>query len=89
MLLRGKVSVREERRNVLTLLAFALLFVLLLVDHHLRIQNSLIELLVRLFIGGLAYLVCIGFAVELLLPNMGLSVLNRVRRTLRVSWELS
>jgi len=80
---------RAQRRYALTRQAFALLLALLLVDHCLRIQNSLTELLVRLFIGGLAYLACMGFAAGLQLPNMGLSVLNNVRRKLRVSWELS
>lgn len=79
---------REERRNVLLLMAFALLPALLMLDHNLLVQNSLTDLLVRLFIGGLAYLVCLGFAVGHLLPNIGLSVLNNVRRRLRLSWEL-
>ncbi|TPQ38270.1 hypothetical protein C2U70_09240 [Bradyrhizobium guangdongense] len=82
---RVEPLMRAQRRNVPTLLAFPLL----LVDYYLRIQNSLTELPVRLFIGGLAYLVCIGLAVGLLLPNIGMSVLNNVRRTLRLSWELS
>lgn len=86
---RRTVPVLEERRNALTLQAFALLPALLLVDRCLRIQNSLTELPARLFIGGLAYLVCIGLAVELLPSDIGLSVLNRARRTLRASWELS
>ncbi|MBR0712622.1 hypothetical protein [Bradyrhizobium liaoningense] len=86
---RVEVLTRAQRRYALTLQAFALLLALLLLDHNLLLQNSLTELPVRLFIGGLAYLACIGFAVGLLLPDMGLTVLNRVCRTLRVSWELS
>lgn len=84
---RVELLMRAQRRNALTLQALAPLHALLLVDHCLRIQNSLTELPVRLFIGGLAYLVCTGFAVGLLLPNIGMSVLNNVRRNLRVSWS--
>lgn len=86
---RVDMLLRAQRRNALTLQAFAPLHALLLVDHCLRIQNSLTELPARLFIGGLVYLACISLAVGLLLPDMGWSVLNNVRRTMRLSWELS
>ena len=55
----------------------------------LLVQGAFADLLARLFVGGLAYLVCLGFAVGLLVPNIGLLVLSRIRRTLSVRRELS
>ena len=55
----------------------------------LLIQGAFTDLLSRLFAGGLGYLVCLGFAVGLLMPDTGLSALRRLRRTFRVKGELS
>jgi putative peptidoglycan lipid II flippase len=89
VLLVGMVLVLGERRKVLTLMAFALLPALLMFALGLLIQGAFTDSLIRLFVGGLAYLVCLGFAVGLLMPGTGLSALNRVRRTFRVKGELS
>jgi putative peptidoglycan lipid II flippase len=89
VLLAGMVLVLGERRKVLALIAFALLPALLMVALGLLVQGAFAGLLARLFVGGLAYLVCLGFAVGLLVPNIGLLVLSRIRRTLSVRRELS
>ena len=88
VLLFGIVLVLGERRKVLTLIAFALLPALLMFALGSLIQGTFTDLLSRLFAGGLGYLVCLGFAIGLLMPDMGLSALKRLRRTFRVKGEL-
>jgi hypothetical protein len=52
------------------------------------IQGTIADLLPRLFIGGIACLVCIAVAVVILVPAALPLALNRFRRTLHVKGEL-
>ncbi|MDE2377179.1 lipid II flippase MurJ [Bradyrhizobium sp.] len=88
VLLFGIVLVLGERRKVLMLMALALLPALLMSALGLLIQGTFTDLLSRLLAGGLGYLLCLGFAVGLLMPDMGLVALRRLRRTFRVKGEL-
>ena len=84
VLLLGMVLALGERRKVLALLALASLPALLMAALGLLIEGEFADVVIRLFAGSLTYLVCLGFAIWLLLPSMGQMVLDRVRRTLRV-----
>ncbi len=88
VLLVGVVLALQERRKVLPLLALALLPALLMAASGMLIQGAVADLLPRLRAGALAWLVCLAFAVSLLMPATALSALHRVRRTFRVKGEL-
>ena len=89
VLLLGVVIVLGEPRKVLTPMGLALLPALLMVALSLLIQSEIAGMLPRLFVGGLAYLVCLVFAVGLLMPTMVSSAFSRLRRTFKVRGELS
>ncbi|MGE5159601.1 MAG: lipid II flippase MurJ [Gemmatimonas sp.] len=88
VLLVGVVLALKERRKILPLLALALLPALLMAASGMLIQGAVADLLPRLMAGALAWVVCLAFAVSLLMPATALSALHRVRRTFRVKGEL-
>lgn len=89
VLLVGVVLALKERRKILPLIGLALLPALLMAALGLLIQDAVADLLPRLMAGGLACLMCLVFAISLLMPTVALSALHRVRRTFRVKGELS
>lgn len=89
VLLLGVALVLEQRRKILSLAALALLPALLMAALGLLIQGAVADLLPRLLIGGLACLVCLAFAVGLLLPTAAVAALSRVRRTFRLRGQVS
>jgi putative peptidoglycan lipid II flippase len=89
VLLVGVVLALKERHKILSSMALASLPALLMAALGLLIQGAVPDLLPRLFLGGLACLLCLAFAVGLLVPTAALSALNRLRRTFRVKGELS
>jgi putative peptidoglycan lipid II flippase len=89
VLLLGIVVVLGEPRKVLTPIGFALLPALLMVALGLMIQDTVAGMLPRLFVGGLAYLVCLAFAVGLLMPTTVSSAFRHVRRTFKMRGELN
>ena len=58
-------------------------------DRLVYFRGAFTDLPLRLFVDGLAYLLCLGFAISVLMPATALSALNRVRGTFRVKGELS
>ncbi len=88
VLLAGVVLALESRRRILPLMALALLPALLMAALGLLIQDTVADLLPRLFAGGLACLLCLAFGIGLLAPTAALSALKRVHRTFRVKGEL-
>ena len=87
--LLGVVVVLGEPRRILAPIGFALLPALLMAALGLLIQATVAGMLPRLFVGGLAYLVCLAFAIGLLMPTMVGSAFRHLRRTLKVKGELS
>jgi putative peptidoglycan lipid II flippase len=88
VLLVGVVLALEERRKILNLIALAALPALLTAALGILIQGAVPGLLARLFAGGLACLVSVGFAVGLLMPSAALAAFHRLRRPFRVKGEL-
>lgn len=83
VLLMGVVLVLGARRKVLTLMAIALIPALLMFALGFLIKGAFSTLLAKLFLGSIAYLVSFALAVALLVPNLGVSAMNRVRRSFR------
>jgi putative peptidoglycan lipid II flippase len=88
VLLVGVVLALEERRKILSLAALGMFPALLMAALGVLIQGTIADLLPRLFIGGIACLVCIAVAVVILVPAALPLALNRFRRTLHVKGEL-
>jgi putative peptidoglycan lipid II flippase len=88
VLLVGVVLALEERRKILTLTLLGMFPALLMTALGVLIQGAIADLLPRLFIGGMACLVCIAIAVVVLVPAALPSVLNRFRRASHARGEL-
>ncbi|WP_315744726.1 MULTISPECIES: lipid II flippase MurJ [unclassified Bradyrhizobium] len=89
VLLLGVVVVLGERRKVLTSIGLALVPTLLMAVLGQFIQDAIAGLLPRLIAGGFAYLLCLAFAVGLLMPAQFSAAFNQVRRSFKVRGELS
>lgn len=87
-LLFGVVLVLGDWKKVLTPIGIALVPALLMVVLGDLVQGHVDGTLQRLIVGGCAYLLCLAFAVGILMPTMVASVLRRARRTLRLKGEL-
>jgi putative peptidoglycan lipid II flippase len=83
VLLLGVIFALGEARKVLALIGLALIPALLMAVLGLLIQDNIAGTLPRLFIGGLACLVCLAFAAGLLMPTAISSTLRHVRSSLR------
>lgn len=88
VLLVGVVLALEERRKILTLTLLGMFPALLMAVLGVLIQGAIADLLPRLFIGGVACLVCIAIAFVILVPTALPMALNRFRRTFQVKGEL-
>jgi putative peptidoglycan lipid II flippase len=88
VLLTGVVLALEERRKILSLILLAMLPALLMAALGVLIQGAVADLLPRLFVGGIACLVCIAIAAAVLVPAAAPLVLNRLRRTFQVKGEM-
>jgi putative peptidoglycan lipid II flippase len=88
VLLVGVVLALEERRKILGLVLLGMLPALLMVAIGVVIQGAIADLLPRLFVGGLACLVCIAVGVSILVPTAIPLMLNRLRRTFQAKGEL-
>jgi putative peptidoglycan lipid II flippase len=88
VLLVGVVLALEERRKILTLTLLGMFPALLMAVLGVLIQGAIADLLPRLFIGGVACLVCIAVAFVILVPAALPMVLNHFRRTFQVKGEL-
>jgi putative peptidoglycan lipid II flippase len=88
VLLVGVVLALEERRKILNLTLLGMFPALLMAALGVLIQGAIVDLLLRLFIGGIACLVCIAIAVVVLVPGALPLVLDRFRRTSHAKGEL-
>jgi len=88
VLLVGVVLALEERRKILTLTLLGMFPALLMAALGVLIQGAIADLLPRLFIGGMACLVCIAIAVVVLVPAALPLALNRFRRASHARGEL-
>jgi len=88
VLLVGVVLALEQRRKILGLMLLGMLPALLMVAVGMLIQDTIADLLPRLFVGGLACLVCIAVGIGILVPTAIPLTLNRLRRTFHAKGEV-
>jgi len=88
VLLVGVVLALQERRKILSLAVLGMLPALLMAALGVLIQGAIADLLPRLFVGGIACLVCIVVAVVVLVPSAVPWALSFLRRTSHAKEEL-